>query len=90
MNSTLFVLTGDHGSNFANRNGLFTTANQYNEEMFDVGVTFHTKMRDWQRSSNFWSGPLKNWSSIDIMPTILDLLGLQGSYKADGWSMINP
>lgn len=24
------------------------------------------------------------------MPTILDLLGLQGSYKADGWSMINP
>ena len=49
MNSTLFVLTGDHGSNFANRNGLFTTANQYNEEMFDVGVTFHTKMRDWQR-----------------------------------------
>ena len=43
MNSTLFVLTGDHGSNFANRNGLFTTANQYNEEMLDVGVTFHTK-----------------------------------------------
>lgn len=92
MNSTLFVIAGDHGANFLNRRGGFTTANQYNEEMFDVGVTFHTQNKELAEELNELSGTVRNktWATIDIMPTILDLLGLQGSYKADGWSMMNP
>jgi len=92
MNSTLFVITGDHGANFLNRHRGFTTVNQYNEEMFDVGVTFHTQNKELAEELNKLSGTVrsKTWATIDIMPTILDLLGLQGSYKADGWSMMNP
>ena len=92
MNSTLFVIAGDHGANFLNRRGGFTTANQYNEEMFDVGVTFHTQNKELAEELNELSTTVRNktWASIDVMPTILDLLGLQGSYKADGWSMMNP
>jgi len=92
MNSTLFVIVGDHGSNFKNRDRLMTTANQYAEEMFDVGVTFHTKNEELTKEISKVSDRVYNetWATIDLMPTILDLLGLQGSYCADGWSMMNP
>ena len=92
MNSTLFVIAGDHGCNFKNRNSVMTTANQYHEEMFDVGVTFHTQNEELTKEISKLSDRVynKTWATIDLMPTILDLLGLQGSYRADGWSMMNP
>lgn len=93
MNSTLFILTGDHGANFRNRAGQFMTTNQYHEEMFDVGVTFHTKNKGLAKKLSDISGLVINnntWASIDIMPTILDMIGLQGLYTADGVSMLNP
>ena len=92
MNSTLFVIVGDHGCNFKNRNRVMTTANLYHEEMFDVGVTFHTQHEELTKEISKLSDRVynKTWATIDLMPTILDLLGLQGSYRADGWSMMNP
>jgi hypothetical protein len=75
MNSTLFVFLGDHGGHFKDRDSQFTTFEQNYEEAFDVGVTFHSRnpriQKLLQKSQAFVSG---NWTSLDIAPTLLELL----------------
>ena len=107
MNETLFVIMGDHGGNFKDREEKFTTLGQFSEEAFDIGVSFYS---DNEEMSNILtnianSGSVQNgiWSSIDIAPTILDLLGifnpenatklLNGKFNesiVDGRSMLHP
>ena len=80
-NSTLFVVAGDHGVNLKNRGGQMTTAKQEGEESFDVGVTFHSRNKQIaariatakEQISEMKNNPAL-FSSIDIVPTILDFL----------------
>ncbi len=89
MNSTLFVVAGDHGVNLKNRRGQFTTAKQEGEESFDVGVTFHSRNKQIaariataeEKISEMKNNPAL-FSSIDIVPTILDFLS--GNKEAVG------
>jgi len=103
MNSTLFVLAGDHGVNFLNRRNQKTTFRQHAEEMFDVGVTFYTENEELAgRIAKAKSSKMVQkgiWSSIDIMPTILDLsrmfnkqqlIGNNLKSIVDGRSMLDP
>jgi hypothetical protein len=75
MDSTLFVFLGDHGGHFKDRDSKFTTFGQKYEEAFDVGVTFHSRNPRiqglLQKAQVFVSG---NWSSLDIAPTLLEIL----------------
>ena len=107
MNETLFVIMGDHGGNFKNRNDKFTTLGQFTEEAFDIGVSFYSENEE---IANILENVAKNnineknsYSSIDVVPTILDLLNvcdgenttelLNGKYDnsiVDGRSMLHP
>eukprot|EP00548_Thalassiothrix_antarctica_P015676 CAMPEP_0194177562 /NCGR_PEP_ID=MMETSP0154-20130528/11286_1 /TAXON_ID=1049557 /ORGANISM="Thalassiothrix antarctica, Strain L6-D1" /LENGTH=307 /DNA_ID=CAMNT_0038892163 /DNA_START=1062 /DNA_END=1983 /DNA_ORIENTATION=+ len=88
--NTLFVIMGDHGANFKQRDtNTFTTYQQFTEESFDVGVTFYSQhpriskllqetaasdRRQQQTLSNTTEDYNVYWSSIDILPTIVDLV----------------
>jgi hypothetical protein len=108
MKTTLFVMMGDHGVNFHNRGEKAKdTLNAYKEEGFDVGVTFHTEHEEMAKhlaqvrdSGIIQSG---TWSTLDVLPTILELLNLfddnvaakilDGSHEGsivDGRSMLHP
>mmetsp|Transcript_43542 Transcript_43542/g.49392 ORF Transcript_43542/g.49392 Transcript_43542/m.49392 type:complete len:239 (-) Transcript_43542:26-742(-) len=81
---------GDHGANFKQRDtNTFTTYQQFTEESFDVGVTFYSQhpriskllqetaasdRRQQQTLSNTTEDYNVYWSSIDILPTIVDLV----------------
>lgn len=109
IKETLFVIMGDHGANLKNRNSKITTYMQHAEESFDVGVSFYSEneevsaiLTNVKNSNAVQQG---TWSSIDIVPTILDLLNtfdahnvtksklLSGKYSesiVDGRSMLHP
>ena len=114
MNSTLFVIAGDHGVNFKHRRGQMSASNQECEEAFDVAVTFYSRNKQiTKRIATARNGVLaavekrsSSWSSIDIVPTILDLLNVFGKTEngssfdvlngsnthsiVDGRSMLHP
>jgi len=109
IKETLFVIMGDHGANLKNRDSKITTYMQHAEESFDVGVSFYSEneevsaiLTNVKNSNAVQQG---TWSSIDIVPTILDLLNtfdahnvtksklLSGKYSesiVDGRSMLHP
>eukprot|EP00980_Cylindrotheca_fusiformis_P006480 scaffold1377_cov126-Cylindrotheca_fusiformis.AAC.25 len=101
MESTLFVFVGDHGGDFADRGAIFKTWSVPFEEAFNVGVTFHARHKEWSRLI----GQLDQkrggvWSSIDILPTILEIVlpgvsqvlfsDRQTTRAFDGRSMLGP
>ena len=107
MNNTLFVIVGDHGINFKNRDETtYSTYKQFTEESFDVGVSFYTENKEVSEVlTNVKNSDIikdGNWSTLDIVPTILDLLNyyaghnntlLNGKYDnsiVDGRSMLHP
>jgi hypothetical protein len=106
MNETLFVIMGDHGGNFQNRDEKYTTYKQHTEECFDIGVSFYTENKEVSkvltRVKNSDIVKQGNWSTLDIVPTVLDLLNyygdhsntlLNGKYNnsiVDGHSMLHP
>ena len=101
LNSTLFVILGDHGGTFYDRNSDFGAFDVKYEEAMNVGVSFHSKSRRWKQlleagRPNVANG---NYSSIDVVPTVLEILGIgneslrdgkhNGSW-VDGRSMLHP
>ena len=109
MDSTLFVFTGDHGVNILNRDEKFSTLREMHEESFDVGMGFYSenkvvakKLAELKKKKEIHEA---RWTNLDIVPTILDLLGvlegkventmqaLNGAYDnslVDGRSMLHP
>lgn len=101
--STLYVIVGDHGVTLKDRNSDFTAFDQRYEEALNVGVSFHSRNERWEKILR--ESRLRvvngNYTSIDIFPTILEILGIDfgdpsllngknnGSF-VDGRSMLHP
>ncbi|GFH60540.1 hypothetical protein CTEN210_17016 [Chaetoceros tenuissimus] len=94
---------GDHGVNLKNRGDQVTTFEQTHEEAFDVGVSFYTEHEETAKRMKIMGRNeiMQNatWSSIDIVPSILDLLefsadtvdySLAVNELFDGRSMLRP
>lgn len=93
MKSTLFVIMGDHGANFKNRDDKMTTYEENKEESFDVGVSFRTEheetakyLKQIETSGVIQSG---TWSTIDVLPTIVELLNLFSDGKTNVTKLLN-
>jgi len=93
MDSTLFVVMGDHGVNAKNRGYRIATYQQNYEESFNVGVSFHTENKQVaeQLKKLDRNALIQNavWSSIDVVPTILDLLQFHDGKDAKGKDGLN-
>mmetsp|Transcript_5304 Transcript_5304/g.7762 ORF Transcript_5304/g.7762 Transcript_5304/m.7762 type:complete len:281 (-) Transcript_5304:162-1004(-) len=93
MDSTLFVVMGDHGVNAKNRGYRIATYQQNYEESFNVGVSFHTENKQVaeQLKKLDRNALIQNavWSSIDVAPTILDLLQFHDGKDAKGKDGLN-
>jgi hypothetical protein len=103
LESTLFCIVGDHGVTLYDRGSDFTTFDQKYEEALNVGVSFHSRNERWTRilresETDFTNG---NYTSIDVLPTILEILGIDFGNPAllngknnksvvDGQSMLHP
>jgi hypothetical protein len=101
MESTLFVFVGDHGGDFADRGSIFKTWSVPFEEAFDVSVSFHTRRTEWSQILGAMDHDAQGtWSSIDILPTIVEILlpgvpkalldGRRNGSLVDGRSMLHP
>jgi hypothetical protein len=78
LESTLFCIVGDHGVTLYDRGSDFTTFDQKYEEALNVGVSFHSRNERWTRilresQTDVANG---NYTSIDVLPTILEILGI--------------
>jgi arylsulfatase A-like enzyme len=97
MNSTLFVIAGDHGVNYKHRRNQISTLQQEGEEIFDVAVTFHSKNKEIAKRINTVKSSVSpgvgkspsSRSSIDIMPTILDFLNVFGKNETSSLDILN-
>jgi len=77
--STLFVVMGDHGLTTKQRSDDSMTTYGINfEEAFNVGVTFHTKNKKVAERLRAGKTHVEKgkWVSIDVFPTILNILNL--------------
>ena len=100
--STLVVILGDHGGSFYDRNSDLGAFDQRYEEAMNVGISFHLRSQRWKnildasRRANVENG---EYSSIDVVPTILEMLGIgdpmlrngrNNNSLVDGRSMLYP
>jgi hypothetical protein len=106
LESSLVVVLGDHGGSFYDRSySNFGAFDIKYEEAMNVGVSFFSRSERWrsmlkQRRANLVDDAQENYySSIDVVPTILQVLGIgssalrNGQYNnsvVDGRSMLAP
>ncbi|KAJ3075510.1 hypothetical protein HDU98_007883 [Podochytrium sp. JEL0797] len=93
LESTLFVIVGDHGMGLGDHGGVVGTGEGGFEESFRVPLMFYSENpafhRDWTRRVD----PLFPASSIDLLPTVLDFLGLAeilDTSAHEGQSLLRP
>ena len=104
LESTLVVALGDHGIALYDRNDAdFTTGDVVYEEAMNVGISFHSRSARWKsilRELDPAEIANGHYSSIDVVPTILEILGIGGERGnnndnksndlVDGISMLHP
>jgi len=98
LESTLVVMLGDHGITMFERDSVsFTTFDQKYEEAMDVGISFYSRSEQWKsilRELDDAAITNGTYSSIDVVPTILEILGIEERGKksnnlVDGRSMLH-
>jgi len=79
LNNTLFVILGDHGISLGEHDSWITTDIPY-ETSFSISMLLYTENKEW--NTIFPPGKFnEQWTTIDILPTIIDALQFDGTNK---------
>lgn len=79
--STLFVLTGDHGENLSNHDIPFNHENLYDDVVKVPLIISHPQIKN--------KASTKLVQHIDIVPTLLRILKIKSKYKFDGIDILS-
>lgn len=75
---TIFIFMGDHGLSLRDHENVFDVHAVPYEEAFRVPLIFYTKNEEWKQKLKSKRGDNENWTNLDILPTILDILNPLG------------
>ncbi|KAJ3387601.1 hypothetical protein HDU92_001858 [Lobulomyces angularis] len=95
LENTIFTFVGDHGVQLGEHNGRTTTSNIPYEVAYKVPLLFYTENPYWKRKLNSNLATGGDWTNLDILPTIFDILNpnykkeVIFDYNYEGFSMLH-